>query len=184
MIKSNFKFKWSVKIAVKEVVIEDIEVSKGLLDYINSHRVTNIVLGASSRSALSRFVWSITFSLACTPFDLWINTLRMMFLFLFCRKFWSHDVPTIINKSAPDFCTVYVISKGKQQSVRPAAKPFASSLSSTLPSSQPWSAARLSNYSESSDVSRYQITENVFWSTFFLVLLSLGKTRALTAYCP
>ncbi|XP_009780371.1 U-box domain-containing protein 35 [Nicotiana tabacum] len=110
-------------IAVKEVVIEDIEVSKGLLDYINSHRVTNIVLGASSRSALS-------------------------------RKFWSHDVPTIINKSAPDFCTVYVISKGKQQSVRPAAKPFASSLSSTLPSSQPWSAARLSNYSESSDVSR------------------------------
>ncbi|PHT44878.1 hypothetical protein CQW23_14036 [Capsicum baccatum] len=109
-------------IAVKEVVIEDISVSKGLLDYINSYRVSNIILGASSRSAFS-------------------------------RKFWTHDVPTIVNKAAPDFCTVYVISKGKQQSVRPAAKPLASS-SARLPSPQPWSAARLSNYSEPEDVSR------------------------------
>ncbi|KAK4367276.1 hypothetical protein RND71_015156 [Anisodus tanguticus] len=109
-------------IAVKEVVIEDISVSKGLLDYINSYRVTNIVLGASSRSAFS-------------------------------RKFWTHDVPTIVNKAAPDYCTIYVISKGKQQSVRPAAKPLASS-SARVPSSQPWSAARLSNYSEPEDVAR------------------------------
>ncbi|KAF3620693.1 putative NIPA-like protein 2-like isoform X1 [Capsicum annuum] len=109
-------------IAVKEVVIEDISVSKGLLDYINSYRVSNIILGASSRSAFS-------------------------------RKFWTHDVPTIVNKAAPDFCTVYVISKGKQQSVRPAAEPLASS-SARLTSPQPWSAARLSNYSEPEDVSR------------------------------
>ncbi|XP_009591658.1 U-box domain-containing protein 35-like isoform X1 [Nicotiana tomentosiformis] len=135
-------------IAVKEVVIEDIEVSKGLLDYINNHRITNIVLGASSRSALS-------------------------------RKFWSHDVPTIINKSAPDFCTVYVISKGKQQSVRPAAKPFASSLSATLPSSQAWSAARLSNYSESSDVSRSVYTrpeQNIVGSE--MMKLKIGPSNA------
>ncbi|XP_060175531.1 U-box domain-containing protein 35-like [Lycium barbarum] len=109
-------------IAVKEVVIEDISVSKGLLDYINSYHVTNIVLGASSRSAFS-------------------------------RKFWTHDVPTIVNKAAPEFCTVYVISKGKQQSVRPAAKPLASS-SARLPPSQAWSGARLSNYSEPEDVAR------------------------------
>lgn len=81
------------------------------------------------------------------PFELWIM------LYFFCRKFWTHDVPTIVNKAAPDYCTVYVISKGKQQSVRPAAKPLASS-SARLPSSQPWSAARLSNYSEPEDVSR------------------------------
>ncbi|MCD7467833.1 hypothetical protein HAX54_005479, partial [Datura stramonium] len=109
-------------IAVKEVVVEDISVSKGLLDYINNYHITNIVLGASSRSAFS-------------------------------RKFWTHDVPTIVNKAAPDFCTVYVISKGKQQSVRPAVKPLASS-SARLPPSQPWSGARLSNYSEPEDVSR------------------------------
>ncbi|XP_049368407.1 U-box domain-containing protein 35-like [Solanum verrucosum] len=109
-------------IAVKEVIIEDISVSKGLLDYINNYHITNVVVGASSRSAFS-------------------------------RKFWTHDVPTIVNKAAPDYCTVYVISKGKQQSVRPAAKPLASS-SARLPSSQPWSAARLSNYSEPEDISR------------------------------
>ncbi|XP_019069764.1 U-box domain-containing protein 35-like isoform X1 [Solanum lycopersicum] len=109
-------------IAVKEVIVEDISVSKGLLDYINNYHITNVVVGASSRSAFS-------------------------------RKFWTHDVPTIVNKAAPDYCTVYVISKGKQQSVRPAAKPLASS-SARLPSSQPWSAARLSNYSEPEDVSR------------------------------
>lgn len=62
-------------------------------------------------------------------------------------------MPTIVNKAAPDFCTVYVISKGKQQSVRPAAEPLASS-SARLTSPQPWSAARLSNYSEPEDVSR------------------------------
>ncbi|CAN4125054.1 unnamed protein product [Withania somnifera] len=84
-------------IAVKEVVIEDISVSKGLLDYINGFGVSNIVLGASSRSAFS-------------------------------RKFWTHDVPTIVNKD--------------QQSVRPAAKPLTSS-SARLPPSRPWSAARL-----------------------------------------
>lgn len=86
--------------------------------------------------------------------------------YLFGRKFWTHDVPTIVNKAAPDYCTVYVISKGKQQSVRPAAKPLASS-SARLPSSQPWSAARLSNYSEPEDISRYQIAEDVIC---FLIL--------------
>lgn len=94
---------------------------------------------------------------------------------VFCRKFWTHDVPTIVNKAAPDYCTVYVISKGKQQSVRPAAKPLASS-SARLPSSQPWSAARLSNYSEPEDISRYQITEDVIWPIFFFNFFELRKT--------
>ncbi|CAI9093733.1 OLC1v1029287C1 [Oldenlandia corymbosa var. corymbosa] len=38
------------------------------------------------------------------------------------RKFWSLDVPTIVNKAAPEFCSVYVIAKGKTQSYRPAAR--------------------------------------------------------------
>nr|GMC51284.1 U-box domain-containing protein 35-like isoform X1 [Ipomoea batatas] len=81
-------------IILKEVFVEDTEVAKAIIGYINTHRVSNVVLGASSRSAIS-------------------------------RKFWTHDVPTIVNKTAPDFCTVYVISKGKQQSIRPAARPLA-----------------------------------------------------------
>nr|GMD45863.1 U-box domain-containing protein 35-like [Ipomoea batatas] len=79
---------------VKEVIVEDSDVSKALVEYINKYRISNIVLGASTRSAIA-------------------------------RKFWTHDVPTIINKTAPDFCSVYVISKGKQQSFRPAARPLA-----------------------------------------------------------
>ncbi|KAL6523983.1 hypothetical protein OROMI_031078 [Orobanche minor] len=75
---------------VQEVVLEGNQVHTSLLDYINSNHVTNIVLGSSSRSPIT-------------------------------RKFWTHDVPTLINKAAPDYCSVYVIAKGKPQSIRPAA---------------------------------------------------------------
>ncbi|CAA0838231.1 Protein kinase protein with adenine nucleotide alpha hydrolases-like domain [Striga hermonthica] len=78
------------RIAMQAVILEGTDVSGTLLDYIISHHITNVVLGASSRNPIS-------------------------------RKFWTHDVPTIINKTAPDFCNVYVVSKGKTQSVRPAA---------------------------------------------------------------
>ncbi|ERN12552.1 U-box domain-containing protein 35 isoform X1 [Amborella trichopoda] len=41
----------------------------------------------------------------------------------FLRRFKSHDIPTSISKGTPDFCTVYVISKGKLASVRSAVRP-------------------------------------------------------------
>ncbi|MCD7447857.1 hypothetical protein HAX54_035788 [Datura stramonium] len=114
------------RIVVKEIAIENTEVSKGLLDYINSHCVTNIVLGASCRSALG-------------------------------RKYWTHDVPTMINKAAPDFCNVYVVSKGKQQSVRPAAKSLPSSSPARQLSSSSWSTPR-SSHSGSEDSYRFSHT--------------------------
>ncbi|KAL8054412.1 hypothetical protein ABFS82_05G137800 [Erythranthe guttata] len=88
------------RIVMQVVILEGADVHSTLLDYINSHCITNVVLGASSRTLMT-------------------------------RKFWTHDVPTIINKAAPDFCTVYVISKGKTQSIRPAARQI--SASSTPP---------------------------------------------------
>ncbi|XP_078444213.1 U-box domain-containing protein 52-like [Wolffia australiana] len=33
------------------------------------------------------------------------------------------DVPTAVSKAAPDFCCVYIISKGKISSIRPASRP-------------------------------------------------------------
>ncbi|KAL9665619.1 hypothetical protein QQ045_021040 [Rhodiola kirilowii] len=39
----------------------------------------------------------------------------------FLRKFKSSDIPGSVSKSAPDFCTVYIISKGKISSVRNAS---------------------------------------------------------------
>ncbi|KAK6118322.1 hypothetical protein DH2020_047893 [Rehmannia glutinosa] len=91
------------RIVMQVVVLEGMDVHNTLLDYINSHHITNIVLGASSRSPIT-------------------------------RKFWTHDVPTMINKAAPDFCNVYVVAKGKTQSVRPAARQAASSIPPRLPS--------------------------------------------------
>ncbi|KAK4401233.1 U-box domain-containing protein 52 [Sesamum angolense] len=90
-------------IVTQPVVLQGTDVHGTLIEYISSHHISNIVLGASSRSPIT-------------------------------RMFWTHDVPTMINKAAPDFCSVYVISRGKTQSVRPAAQPAASSTPPTLPS--------------------------------------------------
>ncbi|XP_011081656.1 U-box domain-containing protein 51 [Sesamum indicum] len=109
-------------IIVKEVVLEGIDVHTTLLDYISSHQVTNIVLGAASRNALT------------------------------LRKFWTHDLPTLINKAAPDFCSVYVISKGKAQSIRPAATRDVAN--STTPRLSPPLASAKSDHFEPENVIR------------------------------
>ena len=42
---------------------------------------------------------------------------------IFCiRKFKVVDIPGTVSKGAPDFCTVYVVSKGKIQSMRSASR--------------------------------------------------------------
>ncbi|KAI0515507.1 hypothetical protein KFK09_008172 [Dendrobium nobile] len=76
-------------VQVREVVLEDMDISKAIVDYIATNKVHNVVLGASNRNAIT-------------------------------RKFKNADVPSNVAKSAPDFCTVYVISKGRQVSVRSA----------------------------------------------------------------
>lgn len=39
-----------------------------------------------------------------------------------CRRFKSSDIATSISKGAPDFCTVYTISKGRVTSTRKASR--------------------------------------------------------------
>jgi len=41
----------------------------------------------------------------------------------FLRRFKITDIPSCVSKGAPDFCNVYVISKGKIQSMRSATRP-------------------------------------------------------------
>ncbi|XP_020088900.1 U-box domain-containing protein 35-like isoform X1 [Ananas comosus] len=77
---------------MKEVVLEDVDISKALADYITTHHIHNIVVGASNRNALT-------------------------------RKFRNPDVPTCLMKSAPEYCAVYVIYKGKAITVRAAKGP-------------------------------------------------------------
>lgn len=52
---------------------------------------------------------------------------------LFCnshRKFIGYDLPTAITKSAPDYSSVYVISKGKIVSARSALRPMTNMVAS------------------------------------------------------
>ncbi|GMH12381.1 hypothetical protein Nepgr_014222 [Nepenthes gracilis] len=79
-------------VQLKEVILDDIDVAKALVDYITSNCITNIVVGASTRNALM-------------------------------KTFKKLDVASSLSKSAPDFCSVYVIAKGKVLSVRSAQRP-------------------------------------------------------------
>ncbi|KAG2666001.1 hypothetical protein I3760_15G034800 [Carya illinoinensis] len=90
-------------IQLKEVVVEDNDVSKALLDYVNKNCIDSIVVGASTRNALT-------------------------------RKFKGYDVGSGLLKSAPHFCSVYVISKGKIFSARTAPRPL---INAVTPPKQP-----------------------------------------------
>lgn len=76
-------------VQMKEVVLEDVDVSKAIIDYITANHIHNIVVGNSNRNAIT-------------------------------KKFRNPDVPTNLIKSVPEFCSVYVISKGKPVTVRSA----------------------------------------------------------------
>ncbi|KAF3792309.1 U-box domain-containing protein 54 [Nymphaea thermarum] len=76
----------------KEVLLEDTDVTKAIVDFVTQNYVDKLVLGVASRNA-------------------------------FLRVFAHADVPTTISKAAPDFCSVYIISKGKVLSVRTASQP-------------------------------------------------------------
>lgn len=69
------------------------------------------------------------------------------------RKFWTLDVPTIVNKVAPEFCSVYVIAKGKTLSFRPAVRSKSTSVTPKQQSPRNQSPIRF-NHSEPEDVSR------------------------------
>ncbi|XP_024020439.1 U-box domain-containing protein 35 [Morus notabilis] len=88
---------------MKEVLLDDFDVSKAIMDYVNKNCITNVVAGASTKNSIT-------------------------------RKFKSVDVPTSLVKSAPDFCSVYVISKGKLISARNAQR---LALNTAAPPKQP-----------------------------------------------
>ncbi|OAY53490.1 U-box domain-containing protein 35 isoform X2 [Manihot esculenta] len=78
-------------IQCKDVVLEESDIARALIEYANHSAIETLVIGASNKSGFLRF--KVT------------------------------DVPGSIIKGAPDFTTVYVISKGKIQSTRSASRP-------------------------------------------------------------
>ncbi|CAI0376291.1 unnamed protein product [Linum tenue] len=78
-------------IQCQDIVLEDSDVAKALIEYSNQMAIETLVLGAGSKGGLFRFK--------------------------------TTDIPGAVSKGAPDFCTVYVISKTKIQSARSASRP-------------------------------------------------------------
>ncbi|XP_034699939.1 U-box domain-containing protein 52-like [Vitis riparia] len=79
-------------IQCNEVILEDTDITKAIINFVTASSIEILVVGAPSRSG-------------------------------FIRRFKTTDVPSSVLKAAPDFCTVYVISKGKITSVRSATRP-------------------------------------------------------------
>ncbi|XP_042461739.1 U-box domain-containing protein 34-like isoform X2 [Zingiber officinale] len=90
--RNNF-IGWLLQIKVKEVVLEETDICKAIVNCINACSIQNIVLGASSRISLIKKFRSST------------------------------DLATNVTKLAPDFCAVYVIQKGRPATIRSAKSP-------------------------------------------------------------
>ncbi|KQK01066.1 U-box domain-containing protein 35 [Brachypodium distachyon] len=78
-------------IQCKDVVLDDHDVSKSIVEFVAHAAIERIVVGACTRNSFVRF---------------------------------KADIPTSISKTAPDFSSVYVVTKGgKVTSVRQATRP-------------------------------------------------------------
>ncbi|KAK9683953.1 hypothetical protein RND81_10G177400 [Saponaria officinalis] len=80
-------------IQCRDIVLEDAEVTKALIEFVSQAAIEVLIMGAASKGS-------------------------------FLSRFNKTDNPGYISKTAPDFCTVYVISKGgKISSMRSASRP-------------------------------------------------------------
>ncbi|CAL9233790.1 unnamed protein product [Arabidopsis halleri] len=78
-------------IQCQDVLLEESDVAKALVEYVNQAAIEVLVVGSSNKGGFLRF-----------------------------NK--PTDIPGNITKNAPDFCTVYIISKGKIQTMRSASR--------------------------------------------------------------
>ncbi|KAI3698448.1 hypothetical protein L2E82_41999 [Cichorium intybus] len=92
------------EIKSQEVVLEDTDVVKGLVDFATRSIVEVLVVGAPSKGGI-------------------------------LKRFKTRDAPATILKGAPDFCTVYLISKGKISATKAASRlpPHVSPLRTHVP---------------------------------------------------
>ncbi|KAE9607621.1 putative rossmann-like alpha/beta/alpha sandwich protein [Lupinus albus] len=93
-------------IQCQEVLLEDTDVTKALIESVTTYSIELLVLGAPSKSGL-------------------------------VRRFRTTDVPNLVSKGAPPFCTVYIISKGKISTVKSATAPLTTKATIRNNASQP-----------------------------------------------
>ncbi|OIV93978.1 hypothetical protein TanjilG_05681 [Lupinus angustifolius] len=93
-------------IQCQEVLLEDTDVTKALIESVTTYSIELLVLGAPSKSGL-------------------------------VRRFRTTDIPNLVSKGAPPFCTVYIISKGKISTVKSATAPLTTKATIRNNASQP-----------------------------------------------
>ena len=100
--------------------MEDVDISNAIIGYITANNIESIVVGASTRNAIMRSYIPYPMPQISIPA---LSLFERSTSFPSCRKFRNPDVPTCLLKSAPEFCAVYVISKGKPMTIRSAKSP-------------------------------------------------------------
>lgn len=99
-------------------------------------------------------------------------------------RFKAKDVPGSVLKNAPDFCTVYVIHKGKISSTRASSRPPPSSQLRNqilLQASIKYNNTMEQNSLQSTTSSRSQF---LYWSNImFLVFYTSNSSSVFDAFC-
>ncbi|KAL9338566.1 hypothetical protein Peur_067581 [Populus x canadensis] len=98
-------------ISCKDVTLEDTDVAKALIEYVTQTLIETLIVGGSTKGGFLRM-------LKCD--DRHVKMANNLYI---NNPFKAADIAGNVSRGAPDFCTVYVISKGKIQSMRPASRP-------------------------------------------------------------
>ncbi|XP_074284172.1 U-box domain-containing protein 35-like [Silene latifolia] len=81
---------------------------------------------------------------------------------LFARKFRGQSLSSLISESAPGFCTIYVVSKGKLEALRPSQTDQTKTASVEYDSSAPGSTFTSARFTNSSLESNSTFSESSF----------------------
>ncbi|RRT70362.1 hypothetical protein B296_00000465 [Ensete ventricosum] len=116
-----FQTRWSQQVRCKDVLLEDVDAAKAIVEFVSHAAIEKLVVGASSKGG---FVRCLHISTAfCVRSENCALELASDGVLLSLRRFKNHDVAASITKGVPDFCTVYVIGKGKVSAMRSAVRP-------------------------------------------------------------
>ncbi|RZC71956.1 hypothetical protein C5167_035116 [Papaver somniferum] len=90
------------QIQCQDITLEATDIAKAITEFVAHSSIANLVVGASSKGGFFK------------------SNNNKQFVH---RRFRNTDVANSVSKGAPDFCTVYIISKGKMSSLRSASRP-------------------------------------------------------------
>lgn len=114
------------QINCRDILLEDVDKVRAIVEYVSTSAIENLVVGAASRNGFMRYIYILLLSIflvfiICNK--VWIDLFVTDYLIFVLSRRFKTDLPTTLSKSSPDFCNVYVISKGKIASVRNASRP-------------------------------------------------------------